>query len=373
MLRYLKPRISKGIQASNIPRSERISVVLPVLNEAARICDCLDGLVAQPEEIAEVLVVDGGSTDGTRSIVERYHMRDERVRFIDASPVDEHWTGKAWGLYIGLKNSDPQSEWILCLDADVRCSPMLARSLLHHAERTGVSTFSVATIQRLSGHVDALIHPPMLTTLIYRFGSPGKATKSRHRVQANGQCFLSRRKTLLRTDAFRTAQMSLCEDITIVRRLAECGETIGFYESENLIEVRMYDNWRETWRNWPRSLPMRDQYFGWREAAGLLKVLFLQALPLPAWLISLATGAPLWIVAALSILLLFRLGILVGVARAYKPRPWTYWLSPLLDLPVALRLISSALMRRHVWRGRTYVRRKGGLFEPVSVSQPAPR
>jgi hypothetical protein len=33
-------------------------------------------------------------------------------------------------------------------------------------------------------------------------------------------------------------------------------------------------------------------------------------------------------------------------------RPWTYWLSPLADLPVALALFVSALRRRHTWRGR---------------------
>ncbi len=159
--------------------------------------------------------------------------------------------------------------------------PQLVRSLLHHAQRSAVRIFSVATGQRLSGNLEALIHPAMLTTLIYRFGSPGKATSNRHRVQANGQCFFARREILLRTEAFRTAQASLCEDITIVRRLAECGEQIGFYESDGLVEVKMYGSWRETWNNWPRSLPMRDQYFGWRESIGLVGVLVFQALPVP--------------------------------------------------------------------------------------------
>ncbi len=33
-----------------------------------------------------------------------------------------------------------------------------------------------------------------------------------------------------------------------------------------------------------------------------------------------------------------RLGVLFGTARAYRRLPWTYWLSPLSDLPVALRI-----------------------------------
>jgi dolichol-phosphate mannosyltransferase len=360
-----KKKIPTRIETSTTPHAERVSVILPVLNEAKRIETCLDGLILQPEEVAEILVVDGGSSDGTQAIVDRYRLRDVRVTLVDASPVDKHWTGKAWGLNFGLQGSNAESQWILCVDADVRVSPMLVRSLLAHAERTGVSTFSVATLQRLSGKIEGLIHPALLTTLIYRFGAPGKATRNRHKVQANGQCFISRRATLLRTEAFRAAQVSLCEDITTVRRLAECGETIGFYEIDGLVEVSMYNNWRETWNNWPRSLPMRDQYFGWYEAIGLLEVLIGQALPLPAFTLGLIIGAPIWLLLLSAMFFLIRVAILCGAARAYPDRPWTYWLSPLCDLPVALKLLQSALTRRHSWRGRSYLRQPDGTFEPI--------
>jgi dolichol-phosphate mannosyltransferase len=350
-----------------------VTIILPVLNEARRIATCLDGLIAQPREVAEMLVVDGGSSDATQEIVKLYQTRDKRVRLIDASPVDPSWTGKAWGLHVGLQASSKDSQWILCVDADVRASPQLARSLLNHAKRTGVETFSVATTQRLSGPAEGLIHPALLASLIYRFGSPGKATHDVHRAIANGQCFISRRDTLLKTGAFDAARSSLCEDITIARRLADCGEAVGFYESDGLIEVSMYNHWRDTWRNWPRSLPMRDQYFGWREWLGLLKVLVFQALPLPVFIFCAIAGGPPWLAIATGGLILLRLGILAGVARAYTPRPWSYWLSPLLDLPVALKLLASALARRHEWRGRIYLRRTGGGFEPVNDSQTTAR
>jgi dolichol-phosphate mannosyltransferase len=357
----------KRVQTDAAPSAERLSVILPVLNEARRIEACLASLTAQSEEVKEILVVDGGSSDGTQSTVEGYRHKDRRIRLLDASPVDVHWTGKAWGLNFGLQRSDPACTWILCVDADVRAAPLLARSLLAHARKTGIATFSVAAEQHLSGHLDALIHPSMLTTLVYRFGAPGKATKDIHKVTANGQCFFSRREVLLRTGAFRAARASLCEDITVVRRLVECSESVGFYEAEpGLIDVRMYTSWRETWANWPRSLPMRDQYFGWREATGLFAVLVFQALPLPAFALGLTLGAPLWFSLLAGLLLSIRIGVLIGTARAYPARPWTYWLSPLSDLPVVARIIYFAVRRRHNWRGRTYIRRKGGVFEPLS-------
>lgn len=362
------------IRVSHCSSAAQVSIILPVLNEAQRIEHALAGLVAQPEEVREILVVDGGSTDGTQAIVERFRAEDSRVQLVDASPVDPHWTGKSWGLNVGLQRSDPNCHWILCVDADVRVSPDLVRSLLGHAQKASVLTFSVATPQRLSGKLDALIHPAMLATLVYRYGSPGQATHNRHRVQANGQCFISRREVLLRTEAIHAARASLCEDITIARRMAECGERVGFYEAEpGLIDVRMYSTWRETWNNWPRSLPMRDQYFGWREAAGLLGLVLLQAFPMPVFALGIAFGAPLWLLSGSGLLLAVRVGVLFGLARAYPLRPWTFWLSPLCDLPVVLRIVQFALRRRHAWRGRTYVRRPDGRFEPIGNANPSTR
>jgi dolichol-phosphate mannosyltransferase len=365
LLPLFKRLAGQSVQACAEPQEGHISILLPVLNESERIEACLSGLIQQTAEVREILVIDSGSTDGTQACVERYSRRDPRIRLLDANPVDARWTGKAWGLNSGLEHSSGECPWILCLDADVKIAPLLARSLLAHARRTGVRTFSVATRQRLSGVMDGFIHPALLTTLVYRYGAPGRATRNLHMVQANGQCFFSRRETLIKTEAFLRARASLCEDITAARRLAECGEQVGFYEAGALVEVAMYRDWRETWRNWPRSLPMRDQYFGWREAAGLAGVLLLQAMPLPVLLSSAIAGAPRALVGVSGVLLMIRLGVLCGTARAYVDRPWSYWLSPLCDLPAALRIIQSALTRRHTWRGRSYVRSKGGEFEPA--------
>lgn len=58
-----------------------VSIVMPTLNERSVIRDCLDSLLSQDyRAITEILVIDGGSTDGTRELARSL---DPRVRVID--------------------------------------------------------------------------------------------------------------------------------------------------------------------------------------------------------------------------------------------------------------------------------------------------
>lgn len=338
----------------------RVTVLVPVLNEETRLDPCLAGLTANGDEVAEILVIDGGSCDGTRALVRRWEERDLRVRLLDASPVPAGVNGKAHGLRFGLEHASAASDWVLTIDADVRPDPALVRSLLAHAASEGISALSAATTQRLSGAPEGVLHPAMLTTLVYRFGIPGHATDRIERVQANGQCFLVRRRILDRIGGFDLGLDSVCEDVTVARAIAAAGMPVGFYETDGLVAVEMYAGVRDAWGNWMRSLPMRDRFSGGEQPRGLAEILLVQALPLwlapAAWRMAgrrhPATAVNLALVAA-------RFGVLVGTTRAYDRRPWSYWLSPLCDLPVALRLCVVARRRRHTWRGRTFV--SGGL------------
>lgn len=373
--RFLSTLGGERISASQSVADARVGVVIPVLDEEARLPDCLAGAIAQPAEVARILVVDGGSQDGTRSVVASYAARDARVELVDASPVPSDWTGKVWGQHAGASRAG-DVDWILFLDADVRIGVQLVRSLLAHAQRTGVRAMSAAPRQLVSGAAQALLHPAFLATLVYRFGSPGHATTDTGRVQGNGQCFLVHREVLRATGALESARDSLCEDITIVRRIAETGEPVGLYELEGgLAEVAMYGSAREAWDNWTRSLPMRDRYFGAREVTGLAEIAFVQALPLLALMIGAAVGAPVWLLAFEAGLACMRFGVHVGLARAYASPPAAFWLAPLVDGAAIGRILQRAAQRRQVWRGRSYVRQADGGFrlEEATGMQPTAR
>jgi dolichol-phosphate mannosyltransferase len=355
-------RMARGLRATTIgpavaaQPAGSISVVVPVLDEAARIAPCLAGLLTAGPEVGEILIVDGGSRDETVAVVRRLTAGDARVRVIDASPVPAGWNGKAWGLDTGLQASSAGARWIATIDADVRPAAGLFAAMAAHAQARNVAALSVATRQLLAGPLQAIVHPAMLATLIYRFGLPGREATAVADVQANGQCFLAARAVLLAHGAFASVRDSRCEDVTLARSLVAAGVPVGFYEAGDLARVLMHADWRETWRNWPRSLTLRDRFARFGGWAGLAEVALVQALPLPlAVVLALAhqTATATFDVAAG--LAFVRYGVLAGAARAYVQPPATYWLSPLADVPVTLALVAALLRRRHTWRGRELV------------------
>lgn len=69
----------------NIENEPMVTVILPVLNESEYIERCLRSLMnnTYDRQKVEILVFDGGSTDGTREIVTRLAEEDSRIRLLD--------------------------------------------------------------------------------------------------------------------------------------------------------------------------------------------------------------------------------------------------------------------------------------------------
>lgn len=61
-------------------RRPRVSVVLPTFNAGAHVADAIRSIQLQTFEDVELLVMDGGSTDDTRTIVKALAAKDARIR-----------------------------------------------------------------------------------------------------------------------------------------------------------------------------------------------------------------------------------------------------------------------------------------------------
>ncbi|MCJ2108476.1 glycosyltransferase family 2 protein [Methylobacterium sp. E-041] len=102
---------TNGIESSKqLPTA---SVVIPVLNEEKHIEFVLNNILQnKPESILEVIVVDGGSSDKTRDIVERFCLIDENIKLINNPQKIQ-----ASGINLAVLQSNPLSEVIIRMDA----------------------------------------------------------------------------------------------------------------------------------------------------------------------------------------------------------------------------------------------------------------
>jgi len=346
------PRVEP--QEDGVPGTS-VSVIVPARNEAQRIGPCLAGLRAQGASLDEVIVVDGGSTDGTPALIDEAASRDPRVRRIEEPPRPRGFVGRPWAIAAGCAVA--RGEWVLVVDADTAPRPGMVAGAAAAARRLGLDAVSFAPRIVAPGAAARWLQPAFLATLVYRFGPPGADAHDPERAMANGQCLLIRRDVLERAGGYGIVARSYCDDVRIVRQLSASGARVAFLDAPRLLDVEMYPTGRETWRAWPRSLNMRDASSArWRWLDALLLILA-QALPIPV-LLGLALrvldgprGSVLTLVAVNAALLTVRILLAAATAHSFARRGLAYWLSPLADAAAVLRVVDAMARRPREWRG----------------------
>lgn len=328
-----------------------VTVLVPSFNEARRIAPCLAGLSAQGPILAEVLVIDSHSTDGTDAIVRDAASRDPRVRLLHDPPLPAGWVGKVWALQHGL--GEARTEWVLGIDADIEPRPGMVAAVVHAAGAEGYEVVSFAP--RFNGMTAAeqWLQPSMLLTLVYRFGAAGRRAPPPDRVMANGQCFLARRTVLQQHGGYAAARLSWADDVTLARALASRGVRVGFLDGSRLYDVRAYESLGHMWREWGRSFDLSDATSRARQWLDVGFVALVQGAPFPL-LGAMAAGVPLPHALLLLNLGLFAVRVLMlgAVHGSYARHSVGYWLSPLSDPVAAWRLVLSTARRPRTWRGR---------------------
>lgn len=340
-------------------QNPQVSIVIPTLNEIDRLPTCLEGLRDQAAK--EIIVVDSRSQDGTPEYVQKLQQDFPiPLKLVTDDPLPEGWIGRPWALHNGFLQSDPTSTWVLGIDADTLPQQGLVASLVSQATANEFDIVSLSPKFILKTAGEQWLQPALLITLIFRFGATGDRTQfTEDRVMANGQCFLSRRAKLVELNGYELAKSSFCDDVTLARAAAQRGAKVGFLDGAALMQVRMYTSMGETWREWGRSLDLKDASTPNQTLADCLLLTAVQGLPLPL-LISLLIWQP---TASLPTSILFWLNVFLvsirclltfGIRSSYTEVGFWFWLSPLADPLAAIRIWISALTRPKSWRGRNY-------------------
>jgi dolichol-phosphate mannosyltransferase len=335
-----------------------VSVVVPTLNEALRISPLLSGLSRQSYEVREIIVVDSNSQDGTPDLVKTAQQQDPRFRLITDDPLPANWVGRPWALHNGFLQSSETSEWFLGMDADTQPDPGLVASLVQTATAQGYDLVSLSPQFILNYPGECWLQPALLMTLLYRFDPAGITTEQPERVMANGQCFLCRRSVLAAVGGYSSASNSFCDDVTLARYIAAQGFKVGFLDGAKVLKVRMYEGAKETWKEWGRSLDLKDASPTAQVWGDLWLLSAVQGLPILVVLSSLLISLNPLLLGLNIFLLVIRFAMLLAIAPSYDRKNaqggWLFWLSPLADPLAVLRIFLSAFRTPREWRGRKY-------------------
>lgn len=88
-----------------------VSIIIPVYNMEEYLDNCIKSIIRQTYSNFEILLIDDGSTDQSKSLCISWEKRDNRIRFFNH---DNH--GVSYTRNRGLKES--RGEYIIFIDAD---------------------------------------------------------------------------------------------------------------------------------------------------------------------------------------------------------------------------------------------------------------
>ena len=119
----------------------KISVILPVYNDAVYVKRCLNSLVNQTLNDIEIIVVDDGSTDNTPQVLKEYSKKDARIKII-TQENSKQGTARNNGLKYA------SGDYIAFIDSDDWVDKDYYEKMLDVSEKTGVD-ISVSSVLRI--------------------------------------------------------------------------------------------------------------------------------------------------------------------------------------------------------------------------------
>ncbi|HVH14216.1 MAG TPA: glycosyltransferase family 2 protein [Candidatus Angelobacter sp.] len=347
-----------------------VSIILPVRNQARTVSDCVSSLVGLEYPNKEIIVVDGGSTDGTRELVQKFA---HEVTVVDEEPLPVGWVGKNWACHLGYKKSG--GELLLFTDGDsVHANDSLARSVNYlQAENADLVTLAPGTILR--SFWEKLLQPPIFLLIMILVGGKMVNDDNRQNAIGNGQYMLFRREAYDKIGGHYAVRDKIIEDYSLGRLLKKAGMRLRFVTAPDALEVRMYVSLGEIWRGWSKNFyTVSEKHMLPRAVTRIFLMFTFLVLPflILGYGVVLATVAPLnaYLIAGLFMSGLLWLGMImldnsIGVRSLYA------LMFPLAILVYILIGIDStvrgSLGYGFSWKGRVYGKPIERQLEPSPV------
>lgn len=236
------------------PVRERVSVLLPLRDEAHHVRRCLGALLEQVGVAdLEILVLDDGSGDGTADVVREVAGDDPRVRLLTGTPPPPGWLGKPHAC--ARLAAQATGSVLVFVDADVRLAPHALAATVGLLRSAGLDLVCPYPRQLARTAAERVVQPLLqwswLTTLPLRLAerSPRPSLGA-----ANGQLLAVDAAVYRAAGGHGAVRGEVLDDLALLRAVKAVGGTGGVADGSHLATCRMYDGWPALRDGYSKSL-----------------------------------------------------------------------------------------------------------------------
>jgi len=326
-----------------------VTVIVPARNEEAVIAACIASLANLPE-IAEILVVNDQSTDGTASVVSGLMERIPNLRLLESGELPDGWVGKNHALWVGVQQA--KCAWLLFTDADAEHERDSVSHALQIANEQGAALVSFSPEQITETWYEKALIPFIYLRLARRFSYENVNDPSSTAAAANGQFLMMRRDAYDAIGGHSAVAGEVLEDVALAMRVKAAGHRISFGSGKGMVRVRMYRSFQAMWQGWKKNL--------YRLMGGTPWTVFREMesnLPwIPLVVIALGLKFPFLFFVGVLLLIGRQTSYGLDLARNQYPFSFIFYYVPAVALYVGVLWAS---YRSHVngtiqWKGREY-------------------
>ncbi len=329
--------------------ADSVTAIVPARNEESAIAACIMSLARQPE-IAEILVVDDQSTDGTESVVRGLMEKIQNLRLLESGALPDGWVGKNYAIWAGVQQA--KCPWLLFTDADAEHERDSVSHALQIAQEQSAALISFSPEQITETWYEKALIPYIYLRLAKRFSYENVNDPNSSAAAANGQFLMMRRDAYEAIGGHSSVAGEILEDVALAMRVKAAGHRLWFGSGKGIVRVRMYRSFEAMWQGWKKNL--------YRLMGGTPWAVFRETESNLPWIPFLL------IIAGLKYPLLLFLGVLFLIARQtshgldlirnHYPFSFIFYYVPGLALYIGVLWAS---YRGHVngriqWKGREY-------------------
>jgi len=334
-----------------------VSVVIPARNEVDNIKSCIDSLVTQDYPDFEIIVVDGGSTDGTCRLLDEYAEKYDNFKWVPEKPLPEDWVGKSYACWLGVDES--RGDWLFFIDADTVHHKQMINSVVLEIQNCNLDFFSLMTGQKLGSFWENVILPDVFLWFGTKFPIRKVNSQSSKVARATGQFIAIRKDVYEATKGHESIKSKVVEDFAFSHLVKQAGYRIKISGGRKIVTTRMYRNLQQILEGFSKNI-----FFAAGESLkstlyAVFYILVTQVLPfaVPFSLFFVDdTSSKIIILACLPVLIVLfvrmQLNFLLNLSHFY------FWSIPIggiftifMQLNSAHRYLSGKGM---LWKGRIY-------------------